>query len=160
RETLPRAGRNGACRIGRPRHRAGGASSRRLGGDDPEPCLRSRKAPSVPGSAPLLPLPVSGFAGPAGRAPLRRLRRLVRDPRDDRADPDGARPPGGRGLTMAACKREGLKTWLRHLPAFLGVALLIGAIYVVQREFRHLRLKDIGEALGAIPSHSLMFSFI
>jgi uncharacterized membrane protein YbhN (UPF0104 family) len=41
----------------------------------------------------------------------------------------------------------------------LGVALLIGAIYVVQREFRHLRLKDIGEALAAIPAHSLVFSF-
>ena len=32
---------------------------------------------------------------------------------------------------------------LRHLPAVLGVVLLIGAIYVVQKEFRHLRLEDI-----------------
>jgi uncharacterized membrane protein YbhN (UPF0104 family) len=60
---------------------------------------------------------------------------------------------------MAAGSRKGLKSWLRHLPALLGVALLIGAIYVVQREFRHLRLKDIGEALSAIPAHSLVFSF-
>jgi len=37
----------------------------------------------------------------------------------------------------------------------LGLALLIGAIYVVQREFRHLRMKDIGEALSAIPAHAL-----
>ena len=50
-------------------------------------------------------------------------------------------------------------TWLRQLPALLGVALLIGAIYVVQREFRHLRLRDIGTALHAIPPHALVMSF-
>jgi uncharacterized membrane protein YbhN (UPF0104 family) len=60
---------------------------------------------------------------------------------------------------MAARTRSALKNWLRHVPAVLGVALLIGAIYVVQREFRHLRLKDIGEALAAIPAHALVFSF-
>ena len=32
---------------------------------------------------------------------------------------------------------------LRQLPAIIGVLLLIGAIYVVQKEFRHLRLHDI-----------------
>jgi len=52
-----------------------------------------------------------------------------------------------------------MKRWLRHLPAIIGVALLIGAIYVVQREFRHLELKDIGAALKAIPVKSLVFSF-
>ena len=41
----------------------------------------------------------------------------------------------------------------------LGVVLLIGAIYVVQREFRHLRLRDIGAALRAIPPRALVFSF-
>src|SRR5271165_4564570 len=60
---------------------------------------------------------------------------------------------------MAAETRNTLKRWVRHAPAVLGVVLLIGAIYVVQREFRHLRLKDIGEALAAIPLHSLVFSF-
>src|ERR1700712_4265543 len=60
---------------------------------------------------------------------------------------------------MAARQRSALKSWARHLPAVLGVALLVGAIYVVQREFRHLSLKDIGEALDAIPTHSLVFSF-
>jgi glycosyltransferase 2 family protein len=60
---------------------------------------------------------------------------------------------------MAVRTRSALKSWVRHLPAVLGVLLLIGAIYVVQREFRHLRLKDIGEALDAIPRHSLVFSF-
>ena len=39
------------------------------------------------------------------------------------------------------------------------MALLIGAIYVVQREFRHLRLRDIGAALHAIPPRALAFSF-
>jgi uncharacterized membrane protein YbhN (UPF0104 family) len=52
-----------------------------------------------------------------------------------------------------------MKTWLRQLPALLGVVLLIGAIYVVQHEFRHLRLRDIGAALHAIPPHSLALSF-
>ena len=61
---------------------------------------------------------------------------------------------------MAGGTRKTLKAWARHLPAILGVALLIGAIFVVQREFRHLRMKDIGTALSAIPSHALVFSFI
>jgi uncharacterized membrane protein YbhN (UPF0104 family) len=49
--------------------------------------------------------------------------------------------------------------WLRQAPAVLGVLLLIGAIYVVQREFRHLRLRDIGAALDAIPPRALAISF-
>lgn len=53
-----------------------------------------------------------------------------------------------------------MKGWLRHLPACLGVMLLIGAIYVVQHEFRHLKLRDIGDALRAIPVGALAFSFI
>jgi uncharacterized membrane protein YbhN (UPF0104 family) len=47
----------------------------------------------------------------------------------------------------------------RHLPTLLGVALLFGAIYVVQREFRHLRIEDIGRALDAIPLRALAISF-
>jgi uncharacterized membrane protein YbhN (UPF0104 family) len=54
---------------------------------------------------------------------------------------------------------ETMKTWLRQLPALLGVVLLMGAIYVVQREFRHLRLRDIGAALHAIPPRALALSF-
>jgi len=53
---------------------------------------------------------------------------------------------------------ETMKTWLRQLPAMLGIVLLIGAIYIVQREFRHLRLRDIGAALHAIPPRALMLS--
>jgi uncharacterized membrane protein YbhN (UPF0104 family) len=49
---------------------------------------------------------------------------------------------------------------LRHLPALLGVLLLIGAIYAVQKEFRHLRLEDVSAALDAIPRRSLVLSFL
>src|ERR1700744_6637135 len=49
---------------------------------------------------------------------------------------------------------------LTHLPAVLGLALLVGAIYVVQREFRHLQFKDIGTALEAIPHAALAFAFV
>ncbi len=47
------------------------------------------------------------------------------------------------------------RRWLRRLPALLGVLLLAGAVYVVQKEFRHLRVADIRLALAAIPGRSL-----
>jgi uncharacterized membrane protein YbhN (UPF0104 family) len=53
-----------------------------------------------------------------------------------------------------------LKKALRHAPALLGVALLIGAIYVVQREFRSLKLEDIAVAVEAIPAHALAIAFV
>ncbi len=59
-----------------------------------------------------------------------------------------------------AKQAKGLSRYLSHLPAVLGLVLLIGAIYVVQKEFRHLKLKDIGDALRAIPTTALVFSFI
>ena len=52
-----------------------------------------------------------------------------------------------------------MKRYLRHLPALLGVALLIGAIYVVQREFRNLKLAEIKVALAAIPLSALAIAF-
>src|SRR5438309_220077 len=55
---------------------------------------------------------------------------------------------------------ERLKKHLRHLPAVLGVALLAGAVYVVLKEFRHLRLEDIAAALRAIPATALVFALI
>jgi phosphatidylglycerol lysyltransferase len=48
--------------------------------------------------------------------------------------------------------------FLRHIPALLGVVLLCGAIYVVQREFRHINVRDVGHALAAIPRRSLLLS--
>ncbi len=40
------------------------------------------------------------------------------------------------------------------------MVLLIGAIYAVQKEFRHLRLEDIAIALDAIPRRVLVLSFL
>lgn len=53
-----------------------------------------------------------------------------------------------------------LKRVLKHLPAVLGVFLLIGAIYVVQKEFRNLKMADIRAALEALPQRDLLISFI
>jgi uncharacterized membrane protein YbhN (UPF0104 family) len=47
------------------------------------------------------------------------------------------------------------RRWLRRLPPLLGVLLLAGAAYVVQSEFRHLRIADIRLALAAIPARAL-----
>ena len=52
-----------------------------------------------------------------------------------------------------------MKKLLRSLPALLGVGLLFGAIYVVQKEFRHLKVADITASLSAIPTLALMVSF-
>ena len=53
-----------------------------------------------------------------------------------------------------------LNGWLRHLPALLGIVLLIGAIYVVQKQFRHLKLEDVAAAVHAIPYRALAISFL
>lgn len=56
-------------------------------------------------------------------------------------------PSGGPG-----CERPGrLARVLRRLPALAGLVLLVGAIVVVTREFRHLRLSDIVVAIRHIP---------
>lgn len=49
-----------------------------------------------------------------------------------------------------------IKRALRHAPAALGVLLLFGAVFVVQREFRHLDVRDVGRALAAIPGRALL----
>ena len=51
-----------------------------------------------------------------------------------------------------------LKKAARHLPALIGVALLFGAIYVVQKEFRSLRVEDISRALDAMPTSALLYA--
>jgi glycosyltransferase 2 family protein len=53
-----------------------------------------------------------------------------------------------------------VKKILRHAPAVLGVLLFVGAIYVVQKEFRNLRISDISRALHAIPNSALAISFL
>jgi uncharacterized membrane protein YbhN (UPF0104 family) len=56
--------------------------------------------------------------------------------------------------------RSRLGTTLRRLPALLGVTLLVGAIFAVQKEFRQLRLEDVSAALDAIPRRALALSFL
>lgn len=53
-----------------------------------------------------------------------------------------------------------LKKLARQLPAILGLLLLFGAIYVVWKEFRHLKIADIKVALQAIPNRALILAFI
>ncbi len=61
---------------------------------------------------------------------------------------------------MTPARAERLKAILRHAPVVLGVVLLIGAVYVVQHEFRTLRVADIhachacDPASGRWPSRS------
>jgi uncharacterized membrane protein YbhN (UPF0104 family) len=52
-----------------------------------------------------------------------------------------------------------MKAWLKHLPALLGLLLLGGAVYVVQNEFRNLKLSDIEKALSDIPAAKLWTAF-
>ena len=67
---------------------------------------------------------------------------------------------GRRRLTRARRLGETLKSGVRHLPAVLGVLLLGGAIYVVQKEFRNLKIEDIEHALEAIPDRTLAIAFL
>ena len=53
-----------------------------------------------------------------------------------------------------------IKKVAKQLPAVLGLLLLGGAIYVVWKEFRHLKIADIQAALGAIPRRALLISFV
>src|ERR1051326_6406564 len=107
-------------------------------------------------------MPVPGAAGPAGRPALRRLRRAVRDRRDSGTDRGRVVTPGRRRLiAMRAQRLRGFgAACLRQLPATLGVILLIGAIYLVQKEFRHLRLRDIEAALHDYPARALSIGFL
>ena len=53
-----------------------------------------------------------------------------------------------------------LKKALRQVPAVLGLMLLVGAVYVVWKEFRNLKIADVKAALAAIPPRALLLSFI
>lgn len=52
------------------------------------------------------------------------------------------------------------RRWTRYIPTLIGLTLLIGAVYVVHREFRHLKWHDIKDALATIPPSALVISFI
>jgi uncharacterized membrane protein YbhN (UPF0104 family) len=60
----------------------------------------------------------------------------------------------------AASHRGRLRRLLGILPPLLGLFLLCGAIFVVQREFRHLRIADIKLALEGISNRSLGISLL
>ncbi len=53
-----------------------------------------------------------------------------------------------------------LKKALRQVPAILGLLLLVGAVYVVWKEFRNLKIADVKAALAAIPPRALMLSLV
>nr|WP_305123254.1 phosphatidylglycerol lysyltransferase domain-containing protein [Roseomonas sp. GC11] len=57
---------------------------------------------------------------------------------------------------LAAFRRPGVWAVLRrHAPTVFGLLLLAGAVFVVQREFRHLSLAEIRVALEAMPARAL-----
>ncbi len=47
---------------------------------------------------------------------------------------------------------------MKKLPTLLGIILLIGAAYVVAREFRHVRPHEIEAAVRAIPRRSILIA--
>jgi len=51
------------------------------------------------------------------------------------------------------------RSLVRHLPAVLGVLLVIGALYVAQRELATLRLADVVAAMDAIPNRAILLAF-
>ena len=59
-------------------------------------------------------------------------------------------------MTSAAPSRS--SALKRHAATAFGVLLLLGALYVIQREFRNLSVRDIGDALRATPSMTLLIA--
>jgi uncharacterized membrane protein YbhN (UPF0104 family) len=55
---------------------------------------------------------------------------------------------------------ETAKRLLRHLPAVLGLVLLGGAVYVVQKEFRGLKIEDIARVLEGMSARTLATGFL
>jgi phosphatidylglycerol lysyltransferase len=66
---------------------------------------------------------------------------------------------GPAGAPAPSCREAAWRRWLRHLPPLVGVVLLLVAVYVVQKEFRHLKLEDIEAALRRIPRDWLGLGF-
>jgi len=55
---------------------------------------------------------------------------------------------------------ETAKRLLRHMPAVLGLVLLGGAVYVVQKEFRGLKIEDIARVLEGMSARTLATGFL
>ena len=68
-------------------------------------------------------------------------------------DPDPDRPNRSGPATKSRLMRR-----LARLPQLLGLLLLAGAVFVVQREFRHISFGQVRQGLRAIPTGSLLAS--
>ncbi|TLU73821.1 lysylphosphatidylglycerol synthase domain-containing protein [Lichenicoccus roseus] len=72
------------------------------------------------------------------------------------------RPPPGHGAPdpdgKDCAKPPPLRRLAHHLPHLIGLLLLAGAIFVVQREFRHLSFAQVRAGLTAIPRPALLLS--
>ncbi len=60
--------------------------------------------------------------------------------------------------TGGRCSEPLLRRLARHFPHALGLLLLAGAVFVVQREFHHLSFAQIRQGLHAIPGRALLTS--
>ncbi|MBO6037345.1 MAG: UPF0104 family protein, partial [Acetobacter sp.] len=59
--------------------------------------------------------------------------------------------PSGSSVFLKGKALKNWRWWAKHLTHFLGFALMIAALFVVQHELRHLHVKDIKHAIKAIP---------
>lgn len=48
-----------------------------------------------------------------------------------------------------------MRRWLRHAPALAGIALLVLALYVIQRELAGLQMAEVKAALADMPSYRI-----
>lgn len=55
-------------------------------------------------------------------------------------------------------KNTGWKIHLKYCSRIIGVLLFVAAIYVVQKEFKHLSLKEIKLSFEQIPTFSLLMA--
>jgi phosphatidylglycerol lysyltransferase len=62
--------------------------------------------------------------------------------------------------TIDPVKPAPWKRAVRHVPAVLGLCLLIGAVTVVLHEFHALKMRDIAESLRRIPDIALFKAFL
>lgn len=51
--------------------------------------------------------------------------------------------------------RPRMRAWLRHLPALVGVVLLVAALYVIQRELKGLKVAEVTSALAEMPARRI-----
>ncbi len=112
------------------------------------PCPGEARAEGCPAGA------ADGVRGGAGVTQAAGV--ALRGGRGEGAGPAGTAAPPGPGHDPGP--PGAWRRWLRRLPALLGVLLLAGAAYVVQSEFRHLRVADIRLALAAIPARALWWA--